>query len=212
VRSHANIDRKFCAERSMTPRSESVPIILALAPTVLWVGSVHGQEVSRTVLEFVPNAVEAWYVVNDGVMGGVSSSQMRHLAENVAVFEGNLSLENNGGFASVRTEIKERALEGASALVLRVRGDGKRYQLRLRMDRSWDRVAYGASFETTAGEWMTVEVPLERFRPTFRGSLPRNARPLDPARVRQIGLMLTDKQEGPFRLEIAGLDVVVGSS
>jgi monofunctional biosynthetic peptidoglycan transglycosylase len=196
----------------MTLRKESVPIILALAPTVLSVGSAHGQEVRRTVLEFGPETVEAWYVVNDGVMGGVSSSQMRLIAENVAAFEGTLSLDNNGGFASVRTEIEERALEGASALVLRVRGDGKRYQLRLRMDRNWDGVAYAASFETTADEWITVEVPLERFRPTFRGVVPRNARPLDPARVRQIGLMLTDKQEGPFRLEIAGLDAVVGSS
>jgi monofunctional biosynthetic peptidoglycan transglycosylase len=187
-------------------------LILALALVVIPPGSAEGQEVRRTVLEFIPEAVADWYVVNDGVMGGVSSSQMRPMAGDIAVFEGVLSLENNGGFASVRTEIQERALAGASALVLRVRGDGKRYQLRLRMDRSWDGVAYGASFETKADQWTTVEVPLDRFRPTFRGFVPRNARPLDPAQVRQIGLMLTDKQEGPFRLEIAGLDAAIGSS
>lgn len=196
----------------MTSGNERGTSLLALLLTAMAVGSAEGQEVTRmTVLEFTPAAVEAWYVVNDGVMGGISSSQMRHEGENVGVFEGNLSLENNGGFASVRTQIPEGTLAGASTLILTVRGDGKRYQLRLRMSQGFDGVAYGASFETTAGEWSEVELPLELFRPTFRGYVPRDARPLDPARVRQVGLMLTDKQEGPFRLEVAGLEAVGGS-
>lgn len=160
------------------------------------------------VLEFGPDAVDGWYVVNDGVMGGRSSSEMRYEGGDLAVFEGNLSLENNGGFASVRTEIAEGKLTGATSLTLRVRGDGKRYQLRLRMGRNFDGVAWAASFETTAGEWTTVTLPLEQFRPTLRGYVPRNARPLDPAQVRQIGIMLTDKQVGRFRLEVAELDAV----
>ena len=108
----------------------------------------------------------------------------------------------------VDSEIAEGALAGATALILKVRGDGKRYQLRLRMSRSFDGVAYAASFETTAEQWSTVELPLELFRPTFRGYVPRDAEPLDPGRVQQVGLMLTDKQEGRFRLEVAGIDAV----
>ena len=196
----------------MTNGNDRAASALALLLTAIAVGAAEGQEVSRvTVLQFTPAAIEAWYVVNDGVMGGISSSRMRPEAGDVAVFEGNLSLENNGGFASVRTEIAEGILAGASTLILTVRGDGKRYQLRLRMSQGFDGVAYGASFETTAGQWSEVELPLELFRPTFRGYVPRDARPLDPARVRQVGLMLTDKQEGPFRLEVAGLDAVRGS-
>ena len=186
--------------------------LIALLLMPISVGSVDGQEASRrTVLEFVPDAVDGWYVVNDGVMGGRSSSEMRHEEGDIAVFEGNLSLENNGGFASVRTEIAAGTLAGATALILRVRGDGKRYQLRLRMGRNFDGVAYGASFETTANQWTTVDLPFEAFRPTLRGFVPRNAWPLDPAQVRQIGIMLTDKQVGPFRLEVAGLDAILES-
>lgn len=190
--------------------------ISATLTTLLLVGTMpnegRSQEIRRTVLEFVPETVAAWFVVNDGVMGGVSSSRLRHLQGDVAVFEGELSLDNNGGFASIRTPIPQGALARAAGIVLRVRGDGKRYQLRLRQDGSWDGVAYAAAFETIPGEWATVEIPLTAFEPTFRGFRPRNVRPLDPERVRQVGLMLTDKQVGAFRLEISTIGVLLTPS
>jgi len=65
-----------------------------------------------------------------------------------------------------------------------------------------DGVAFGSSFDTVEGQWTTVELPLTSFEPTFRGYRPRSTSPVDPADVGQFGLMLTDKQEGGFRLEI----------
>ena len=170
---------------------------------------LEGQVEQRTILSFEPDAVSDWFVVNDGVMGGVSSSRIRPASDDAAIFEGHLSLENNGGFASVRARINEGALSKASTVVLRVRGDCKRYQLRLRMGRNWDGVSYAVSFETKADTWTTVEIPLKQFQPIFRGFVPRNARALSPSRVEQIGLMVTDKQEGPFRLEISMLDAII---
>jgi monofunctional biosynthetic peptidoglycan transglycosylase len=183
-------------------------ILLALL-TLGGAGSVEGQEMDRiAVLAFDSESVDTWYAVNDGVMGGRSFSQMRHEGGDTAVFEGTLSLENNGGFASVRTEITEGALTGIDALILKVRGDGRRYQLRLRMSRRFDGVAYAATFETRPNQWSIVELPLELFRPTFRGYVPRNPEPLDPGRIQQMGLMLADKQEGRFRLEVARIDAL----
>lgn len=175
-------------------------------------GSIEGSamaqsQTSTRIADFSrPGATETWVPVNDDVMGGVSSSRFRHTADGFAVFEGTLSLENNGGFASVRGVVEEGAIEGAATLVVRVRGDGKRYQLRLRMGRSFDGVAYVADFETERGEWTTVSIPLRAFEPSFRGYRPRNAPPLDPGEVRQIGLMLTDKQEGAFRIDIGWIE------
>lgn len=159
------------------------------------------------IIDFAASRAGDWFVVNDGVMGGRSSSLLKGDEDGVAVFEGYLSLENNGGFASVRTAVPERALAGASSVLLRVRGDGKRYQLRLRPRGRSDGVAFAASFETTAGRWTTVELPLDSFEPTFRGYRPRGVGPLDPGDVGQLGIMLTDKQEGPFRLEIDWIGV-----
>lgn len=169
----------------------------------------QGDEVKR-VFDFSRTAAEEWVPVNDDVMGGVSSSRFRQSAEGFATFEGTMSLENNGGFASARGVVDEGTLAGASRMVLRVRGDGQRYQLRLRMGSRFDGIAYAAEFETVRGEWTTVSIPLRSFEPTFRGFRPRNAPPLDAGDVRQIGIMLTDKQDGPFRIDVewigAGLD------
>lgn len=159
------------------------------------------------IIDFDTAQATAWFVVNDGVMGGRSSSALRAVKGGVGVFEGNLSLENNGGFASVRTELPPGALSGVSQIVLRVRGDGNRYQLRLRPGRQSDGVAYGAGFDTEPGEWVTVELPTGAFEPTFRGYRPRGVGPLDPSQIGQLGIMLTDKQDGPFRLEIDWIGV-----
>ena len=173
------------------------------ASALLVAGPVSGQDGSEvSLIDFATEAVGEWLVVNDGVMGGRSSSDIYLDDDGVAVFEGYLSLENNGGFASVRSRIPEGALAEASHILLRVRGDGKRYQVRLRPAARFDGVAYAAGFETTAGEWMTVALPLNSFEPTFRGYRPPSMGPVAPAQVGQIGLMLTDKQEADFRLEI----------
>jgi len=151
-------------------------------------------------------------IVNDGVMGGRSSSGFEVAPEGFGVFSGTVSLENNGGFASFRLPLAPTVMAGATHVVLRVRGDGQRYQVRLRSGRRWDGVAYAAGFDTTADEWITLELPLSDFQPSFRGYRPRGVGPVDPTEVGQVGIMITDKQAGPFRLEIEWVGVTRGGS
>lgn len=186
----------------------------ALAVVGLQTGSVMAQEErSRRVFDFSDErAAEGWFVVNDGVMGGVSSSRFESTEDGFATFEGVLSLENNGGFASVRSGLSPGVLAGATRLAIRVRGDGSDYQLRLRMGRRMDGVAYVVSFPTVSDEWTTVTIPIDAFQPSYRGYRPRNARPLQSGEAGQIGLMLTDKQDGPFRLEVAWIDAEFGNA
>lgn len=153
-------------------------------------------------IEFGDSAETAWRPVNDGVMGGLSRSGMVLSGAGTAIFEGIVSLENNGGFASVRTTIGEIDMSSDTGLAIRVKGDGKRYRLRLRTDRRFDGVAYQAHFDAGNGEWVTIHIPFSSFVPTFRGRLLADQPPLDTATICQIGLMIADKQDGPFRLEI----------
>jgi monofunctional biosynthetic peptidoglycan transglycosylase len=143
-----------------------------------------------------------WVRVNDGVMGGLSQSHLYLTQEGTALFAGTLSLENNGGFASVRTYPADFGLEGYAGLTFRVRGDGRTYKLRLRADDNLDGPAYEADFETAADTWITVQVPFDDLRPTFRGRLLRNQPKLKGAALRQVGFMIADKNPGPFQLEI----------
>jgi hypothetical protein len=144
----------------------------------------------------------AWSAVDDVVMGGVSASALRVTPQGTALFTGTVSLANNGGFASVRSRPAPADLSACDGLELRVRGDGKRYQLRLRLDPHFDGVDYRAHFDTEAGQWQRVRLPFAAFEPTFRGWRPPNAPPLDPGRIYTFGFMISSKQAGDFRLEI----------
>jgi monofunctional biosynthetic peptidoglycan transglycosylase len=143
-----------------------------------------------------------WMIVNDGVMGGLSSSRMVLTENDTAVFEGDVSLENNGGFASVLSRPAPMPTAGTSRLVVRLRGDGRDYQLRIRTSDGFDGIAYRWDFTTRADEWVTLEAPYGDFVPTFRGLVLRDVPPIDPAVIRQLGFLIADKVEGPFRLEV----------
>jgi NADH dehydrogenase [ubiquinone] 1 alpha subcomplex assembly factor 1 len=190
--------RQFGYNSPMVPRSRryfeiQIPVtkIEMLDEVVIDFGS--DQEVAR------------WVQVNDSVMGGRSTSRIVPTSEGTSFFTGDLSLENNGGFASVRSERSADAdlrLEGAEGLVVRARGDGKTYKLRLRMDGRFNSVSYEARFRTIPGEWTETRFEFSEFKPTWRGRDVRDAPELDPARVQGVTLMLSDKQEGPFRVEL----------
>jgi hypothetical protein len=156
---------------------------------------------SRDLFRFdSPASVADWSPIDDRVMGGASRSRLRYDAAGHAVFEGVVSFENNGGFASVRSRPLDLGVPGAVDYSLEVRGDGKRYKLSVRADDALDGVTYQIGFEAPAGTWATVRLPLSGFRPTFRGRSVPGAPPLDPARVRQIGLVIAERQAGAFAL------------
>ncbi len=188
------------ALRHFTSRPLAAAVLAVFAAAAM---AADNGAMSRELFRFESAAsVADWSAVDDRVMGGVSRSQMRHDPDGHAVFEGEVSLENNGGFASVRSRPLDLAAAGAAACVIEVRGDGKRYKLNLRTDDAFDGVNYQAVFEPPAGVWTLMRLPLSAFRPSFRGRSVPGAPPLDPARLRQIGLMIAERQAGPFALAV----------
>ena len=90
--------------------------------------------------------LDNWNIVNDDVMGGISTSYLSVSDEKNLIFNGNLSLENNGGFASSRLGLKKNILKGVKSLTIRIKGDGNSYKLRLSQDNR--RASYSANFES----------------------------------------------------------------
>jgi NADH dehydrogenase [ubiquinone] 1 alpha subcomplex assembly factor 1 len=162
----------------------------------------------RPIISFDDNAHEPrWVAVNDGVMGGRSSG-VPMVADGKLSFTGVLSLANNGGFSSIRSVGREFDLHGVTAVVLRIRGDGRPYQLRLATDVRFQGIAvsYGAAFATTAGKWTEVRVPLAILKPTVRG-ISLQGPTFDASQVREIGLLIADKREGVFALDVDWIGV-----
>lgn len=146
--------------------------------------------------------LKRWLIVNDGVMGGLSKSQVTLSDNNTAVFKGAVSLENNGGFASIRTVPRSYGLDAYTGVKMRVKGDGKTYQFRARTDERFDGVSYRYAFKTEADKWMTIEIPFAQCEPVFRGRVLTGEKPLASEDIKQLGLLIATKAAGEFELEI----------
>lgn len=145
--------------------------------------------------------ISKWFIINDSVMGGVSNSKV-DIDDQFLTFSGNLSLANNGGFASTRALVKLGANFMAEKVVLNVVGDGRVYKLRFRTNQGFDGVSYSADFATQEGELTQIVFKQKDFKATFRGYVVRNAPDFQFSRIEQIGLMLADKNPGHFELKV----------
>jgi hypothetical protein len=162
-----------------------------------------------------------WGAVDDVVMGGVSESGIR-LMSGYALFSGNVSIDNSGGFASVRTRNFDPSLDLSNyhGIELRIKGDGQRYKIFVRTEATWDGVGYAYSFDTKPDEWMTVRVPFRDLVPIFRAKTVKDAQPIDLSQIRSFQLMLSkfeyDRQLNPhfnpglFSLQIESISAYDG--
>jgi NADH dehydrogenase [ubiquinone] 1 alpha subcomplex assembly factor 1 len=150
------------------------------------------------------SSIENWYIVNDNVMGGVSQSNIVINENGNAVFKGSVSLENNGGFCSVRYDCDKINVSDFRKVTFRIKGDGKKYQFRIRADRD-DYYSYISYFETS-GNWETIEIQLKNMYPAFRG------RNLDMPNfshktISEIAFLIGNKKEEKFQLEIEKIEL-----
>ncbi|HEA29586.1 MAG TPA: CIA30 family protein [Leeuwenhoekiella sp.] len=154
----------------------------------------------KTIIDFSENStISQWKVVNDGVMGGLSKGDFYLDESGNGVFEGKISLENNGGFSSVQYAFEQLQINDFSQFVIRVKGDGKPYQFRVKSTVS-DKHSYISTFKTT-GEWQTITIAMSSMIPQFRGEkLPMTNYAGDT--LEQVTFLFGNKKEETFKLEI----------
>ena len=170
---------------------------LALGPSFLIHTQGHARN-SNAIMDFRdPDFARQMRIVNDDVMGGRSNSRFVIEPEGV-IFEGKVSLENNGGFASVRCAVNFPL--DASGLQLTTRGDGQQYQLIIRTEASTRSPIYKSNF-VSSKDWQTHQFKPEDFDAAFRGQ-PVDAKPLVFSEALEFGLLIADKQAGAFRLQL----------
>lgn len=135
---------------------------------------------------------ETWGAVDDVVMGGVSESAIRLLRDR-AVFTGNVSTANRGGFASVRTRnfTPPLDLSDYEGIELRLQGDGKRYKFIIRCEGKWDGIGYCHSFDTIYNFTQTLQIPFADLIPVFRAKTVPEAGAFDASQVYSMQLMLS---------------------
>lgn len=156
---------------------------------------------SQVLYKFSKNtSAKEWRIIDDGVMGGLSQGRFYINEEGFGVFTGDVSLKNYGGFSSVRySSPAPFATTRESKIKLRIKGDGKNYQLRIK-DKASTYYSYIYTF-STSGNWETIVLPLKDFYPSFRGQtlkLPNYA----ASSFEEIVFLIANKKEETFKLEI----------
>ena len=182
--------------------------VLAFLLIVGIAGALAAEEKKMLFAFDTPDAAKEWVAVNDGVMGGVSDGRFKLTDAKTLEFFGRLSLENNGGFASVRSKPKGLGLTKDDSIVVRLRGDGREYTLNLYVPTQRIAFSYRATIKTKAGEWIEVSVPIRDFYATSFGNRVSDAGPVDAGKVNSVGFLLSDKRAGPFKLEVEWIKAV----
>lgn len=171
------------------------------------------RESSFLITNFSDFTNHRWRIINDGVMGGFSRSRIQLLPNNHLLFMGDLTTENQGGFASVKNR-HSLNLKGYNTLILKVKGDGKQYNFRFKTSKNdhlndW---SYESSFWTLSGQWQTIELPFNEFYPVYRGKRLKDLPAPELDKIQEYGLMISNRQEGLFQIEIKSLEAVVKSN
>ncbi|AOW22037.1 CIA30 family protein [Urechidicola croceus] len=159
-----------------------------------------------TIIKFSSETnIKNWHVINDGVMGGLSQSKFYLNEDGKGVFKGEVSLENNGGFSTVKYKLKPLNVIDYSRVRIKLKGDGKRYQFRIK-EKETDRHSYVSYFETS-GEWEVIEFELDKLYPTLRGRklvIPN----FESEVIGEIGFLIGNKKNEKFELKIDTIDLI----
>jgi NADH dehydrogenase [ubiquinone] 1 alpha subcomplex assembly factor 1 len=150
------------------------------------------------------SSTNQWKIVDDVVMGGSSSSQFFIDESGNGVFQGTVSTENNGGFCSMQHYFEPVLLGGKKVFCIRLKGDGKQYQFRVKSKRS-NSYSYIYEFQTT-NEWQTIEIPFSQMYASFRGrtlDLPN----FNGVSLEEMAFLIGNKKEENFQIKIDKIEV-----
>ncbi len=146
-----------------------------------------------------------WIIVDDVVMGGRSDGNFYINENGHGIFEGDVSLENNGGFSSVRHNCKTINVSDYSKIRINVKGDGSVYQLRVKSNRG-EYYSYTASFQSS-NNWGTIDIPFEALIPAFRGRV-LDIPNFPGETISEIAILIGNKKAQKFKLELDNITLI----
>ncbi len=149
-----------------------------------------------------PSASENWKIINDGVMGGLSTGKVIQ-EDGYLNYTGIISFENNGGFSSFRSKYNQYQLEGFKTVEIEYALTGGDCSFTLETAYQFFEPYYAINLSETDGEWTRAAFDFSLFKQTVLGKQTGsyfNPNNLDD--VIRIGFLKNDKKEGKFQMKI----------
>ena len=160
----------------------------------------------RIIFDFSPDSnTEQWKIVDDIVMGGKSNGSFSLDEEGHGVFEGHVSLKNNGGFSSLQYAFNRMEVNPDQTIRIRLKGDGKAYQFRVK-DKTSTSYSYSYDFETT-GDWQTVVIKLNLMSPQYRGQKLKKPN-FNKNQIEQVTFLIGNNEEQNFKLILDAITIL----
>ena len=159
---------------------------------------------TQALSDFNQDEPNTWRIVNDGIMGGLSEGKLTYSEDGVCTFDGDVSLDNNGGFTSMRLPLPKQECTAYSSFLLRIKGDGKKYQFRCKSDRRQPQ-SYLSYFEADTN-WQEIVIPFDSMYPSFRGRKSRMPN-FQGKQLNEVGILIGNKKAESFSLTIDWIKV-----
>lgn len=175
-------------------------ILLILILAFLITDNSYAQEF---LIDFGANICgQNWYVTDDGVMGGLSSGKA-YLSDSSVVFTGTVSLENNGGFSSLRSPYHKLNLEEFKEVEIRARATGLPFSITFSKSRQFWVPNYKYFLNLDENEWKVIRFNMDELKEYRLGDLTgRTISKSDIKNIISISFFNEGKMEGEFTLEV----------
>jgi NADH dehydrogenase [ubiquinone] 1 alpha subcomplex assembly factor 1 len=168
---------------------------------ILMITSINQNQDGYLLTSSIMKTENKWRIVNDGVMGGLSASKVNVEVDKI-IFTGNVSLENNGGFASLRSPIKNYTFENFYGIEIKIMGDGNRYSISMKETTYFSGYFYTSTFETKKDKWIKIKIPFNQFKLYYFGKETNLSKKIPLNNIKEISLLIGNKQAGEFKSEI----------
>ncbi len=154
--------------------------------------------------QFDSKSTDDWQIVDDRVMGGQSYGNFKVNDSGHGLFDGEVSTVNNGGFSSVMMSLRSEELSHNKAFLLKVKGDGKNYQFRVKTS-VYARHSYIYTFETN-GKWQEIKISFNKMYASWRGRI-LDMPNYDGAAIEEMRFLIGNKKNESFQLEMDWIKV-----
>lgn len=155
------------------------------------------------------NQINTWVLISDNVMGGVSKSSLEY-TENTLILKGDISLRNFGGFASVKTQFGKHDISQFKGVKIKFKSTNQKFAFTLEDSNNWTLPNYKGSFySTSSNTWEEKTILFKDFKEYQVGEA--TGKNLEEAMLKSIvrmGIITTEKKEGPFSIEIDYIEFV----
>jgi monofunctional biosynthetic peptidoglycan transglycosylase len=152
---------------------------------------------------------QEWVLLSDNIMGGITKSKIEYTINSV-ILSGNISLDNYGGFSSIKTKYKRVDLSKYIGIKIKFKSTNQKFAFTLEDNQNWTQPNYKCEFSPKKDDtWEEVIIYFKDFQEIVIGEPTGNMMESKSLNnIVRMGIMTYEKKEGHFSLEVDYIEFI----